>query len=498
MSTIFKCIKSVAIIGILTSCAGGDNGNYPEGLPRALRTEPKDGPLPEYFDECDSSRITINFLGEAPAEEQLNINVISAAEFSEMPPIVLDGSGKVEFGMPVLGTSVLSMGMNDFERRIGSVWIKPGENVNIYVDNRPDSVRMDGRKVYADGYYSNMTAMMAKHKIDHVFNPFTAMEIGGYNITGDEYVAQLAVAYRDSLAVIEADTVPQMVKEYERAALKAALPGMMMIDFIIRGSYMMSHPDNPKVDPESVKLTINDDNIKTLYGIADLNDKAMLLTEVMPLSMSLPNKSIDWTAGGTQKNMLTDIARMQAIGTKASAGRLTDSDLAELGAMADGDFYTAVARSLANSYQVKYNEAVKMIHELPADIDPEKIIETIAAPYKGKVVMIDLWNTWCSPCRAAIAENEPLKSTTLSDPDIVWIYIADESSPLPLYVSQIPAIKGEHYRLTEDQATAVHKQFDLDGIPYYILVDREGNIEGRPDLRDHDLYQKTIKEKLQK
>ena len=36
----------------------------------------------------------------------------------------------------------------------------------------------------------------------------------------------------------------------------------------------------------------------------------------------------------------------------------------------------------------------------------------------------------------------------------------------------------------------------MDGIPYYIIVDREGNAAGRPDLRDHSLYVKTVLEKL--
>ena len=43
---------------------------------------------------------------------------------------------------------------------------------------------------------------------------------------------------------------------------------------------------------------------------------------------------------------------------------------------------------------------------------------------------------------------------------------------------------------------SIYNRFKVVGIPYYILVDRDGNEEGRPDLRDHHLYVREIKSKL--
>ena len=90
------------------------------------------------------------------------------------------------------------------------------------------------------------------------------------------------------------------------------------------------------------------------------------------------------------------------------------------------------------------------------------------------------------------------RAKELASDDIVWIYLADESSSVPLYLDMIKEIKGHHYLLNADQVSAVRKQFGVDGIPYYILVDKKGKATGRPDLRDHSKFKKTILEELAK
>ena len=110
--------------------------------------------------------------------------------------------------------------------------------------------------------------------------------------------------------------------------------------------------------------------------------------------------------------------------------------------------------------------------------------------------MVDLWNTWCGPCRAAIAETEPEKSGDLSSDDIVWIYIANQTSPKVKYLQTINDIKGIHYRLDDAQWMALCDRFGVNGIPFYILVDRTGKAEARPDLSDHSRYKKAILDAL--
>ncbi len=111
------------------------------------------------------------------------------------------------------------------------------------------------------------------------------------------------------------------------------------------------------------------------------------------------------------------------------------------------------------------------------DIDPkmsaEQIFPSIINKYKGKTLLLDFWNTWCMPCRAAMSAIRPLKEQLT---DVVYVYIADASSPVGKWGEMIKTISGVHVRLTEEQADALGDQYHFSGIPTYFVVNKEGKI----------------------
>lgn len=105
----------------------------------------------------------------------------------------------------------------------------------------------------------------------------------------------------------------------------------------------------------------------------------------------------------------------------------------------------------------------------------ENLFEAIMEKYKGKIVLVDFWATWCGPCRQSMETIKPLKEE-FKDKDVEFVYITNESSPLNTWSMMIPDITGEHYRVNQEQWSQLSKKFEISGIPHYTLVDKDGNV----------------------
>lgn len=109
------------------------------------------------------------------------------------------------------------------------------------------------------------------------------------------------------------------------------------------------------------------------------------------------------------------------------------------------------------------------------EVADEDLFASIIAPFRGKTILVDFWETSCGPCRFANEKMAPLKEE-LKDREIVYIYIASESSPKETWENMIADLKGEHYRLNERQNAYFMNSFGLEGVPTYLIVDSKGNI----------------------
>jgi thiol-disulfide isomerase/thioredoxin len=108
-------------------------------------------------------------------------------------------------------------------------------------------------------------------------------------------------------------------------------------------------------------------------------------------------------------------------------------------------------------------------------VSADRLFDSIMVKYRGKLVYVDFWATWCGPCRSGMKEIAPLKEE-LKDKDIVFVYITNETSPEETYKNMTPTIKGEHYRLKQDDYNYLAAKFQITGIPHYVLVDKAGKV----------------------
>jgi peroxiredoxin/outer membrane lipoprotein-sorting protein len=93
--------------------------------------------------------------------------------------------------------------------------------------------------------------------------------------------------------------------------------------------------------------------------------------------------------------------------------------------------------------------------------------------YRGKIVLLDFWATWCPPCRKELPSIEKL-NRQFRDSDLVVLGINDEDSG-----TVRGFLKKNEYTLTTlmDSKKSVHRMYGARTIPTVIVIDRTGVIK---------------------
>ena len=182
-------------------------------------------------------------------------------------------------------------------------------------------------------------------------------------------------------------------------------------------------------------------------------------------------------AWGTDKGIFFDIARNVTLyrGIK-NFTPLTDEQKATVAAMpaAYREMLTAANDELLAQLEANKKKTGYTINQVDANVSNEDLFTSIISKFKGKVLLVDFWATWCGPCRMANKTMAPMKEE-LKDKDILYLYITGETSPLKTWENMIPDIHGEHFRLTDAQWKYLSDAFKIEGVPTYLIVDRKGN-----------------------
>jgi len=106
----------------------------------------------------------------------------------------------------------------------------------------------------------------------------------------------------------------------------------------------------------------------------------------------------------------------------------------------------------------------------------EAIIDTILEHNKGKVIYIDCWGTWCAPCLSEFPYSHELMEK-VKNKDVAFIYLCIDSEEKNWKAQlSIHELGGQHYLLNKDQSSDLRNTFGISGIPFYVLIDKLGNI----------------------
>lgn len=100
--------------------------------------------------------------------------------------------------------------------------------------------------------------------------------------------------------------------------------------------------------------------------------------------------------------------------------------------------------------------------------------KAILEKYKGKTIVVDVWASWCPDCVKGMPKVKTLQE---KHPDLVYLFISmDKTYDAWLKGIEKYEVKGEHYLTSDGMKGVFGKAIDLDWIPRYMIVDKDGNI----------------------
>ena len=101
--------------------------------------------------------------------------------------------------------------------------------------------------------------------------------------------------------------------------------------------------------------------------------------------------------------------------------------------------------------------------------------------YKGKVVVLDFWATWCGPCVASMPHTQQVAATYKGQGVVViGSCTFDKRKAFEAWVKQnqskYPDFIYAHDALEKSPERAAHKLYGVDGIPAQFIIGRDGKV----------------------
>lgn len=146
-------------------------------------------------------------------------------------------------------------------------------------------------------------------------------------------------------------------------------------------------------------------------------------------------------------------------------------------------------RQYSNSQYIKYFK--KPIQEAAVRLEntiPKKAIflegntiakwDNILEHFKGKTVFLDMWGTWCSPCREEIEKNAAALKKHFEGKGVEFLYVTnyDKNETKWKQLIAFYNLEGSHVLANEALTDEIMKEIKGAGFPSYAIIDKNGKI----------------------
>lgn len=150
--------------------------------------------------------------------------------------------------------------------------------------------------------------------------------------------------------------------------------------------------------------------------------------------------------------------------------------------------YNAIKESIKNP-KIEVEDRLKKFE----GYDLKAVMDDVFANNKGKVIYVDCWATWCSPCLGELPNSKALMQE-FKGKDVAFVFLCVDSQE-DVWKSTISrmSLEGQHYFLSKKQSSELRFIYNIQGIPHYILYSKNGDLFERSTLRPGEVKDKINK-----
>ncbi|QDK79801.1 TlpA family protein disulfide reductase [Spirosoma sp. KCTC 42546] len=160
--------------------------------------------------------------------------------------------------------------------------------------------------------------------------------------------------------------------------------------------------------------------------------------------------------------------------------------------------YVSVVKARCGEVMAKKDEPVVAADAQKKTIDPKAFSfanqngEPVTLDeYKGKVVYLDVWASWCGPCRAEFPYSKQLQErlSKKQKEQVVFLYLSiDDTEEVWKKALATLQLQGEQGLSKGGWKSKTVKYFGIQSIPRYILINKNGQVADadakRPSMTD--------------